>query len=264
MPSTGKSSRPYRDGVKSRRKRFVTENPSANVEQNEVVQPPEKLLPQTEVNNLVGAAKQRGYEKGRKDLMQEMQTQQTQSQPAAQPVPATQAQANFQPQPIAQNPDDIRRIAQEEIARQHQAAMQAYMQSQQNAEGQRIYNELNSKFSDAKAKDPTSVDFQQVLQDFHQNPEILRWANSVDNVADVIKNLQENPGKIGTLASLKNMPENYGVSAIKQISDSLKQNQSAEQSPKAPEPLSQIRPSNVGVGNGNGSENYSAQFKGLY
>jgi hypothetical protein len=237
----------------------VNENQALNNEVSGVAQPPaEKLLPQTEVNSLVGAAKQKGHERGYQQAMQEFQQQQ---QNAGMNQQAQQAQQSAIPnQPLASNPDDVRRIAAEEFNRQQQAFAQAQFEQQKQAEGQRIYNELQSKYTAAKATNP-AVDFNQTMQEFQQMPHILTLANNVDNSPDVIQHLKDNPGK---MAQISMLPPNFANMEMKKISDSIKQNQAALSAPKSPEPLSQIRPSTVGVGNSDGSGSFHSQYKGMY
>jgi hypothetical protein len=255
---TGKLARPHRDGVKSRRIRFVNENPVVDSQVTGVQQPAEKLLPQTEVNSLVGAAKQKGHERGYQQAMQEFQQQQ---QNAGMNQQAAQAQQTAIPnQPMAANPDDVRRIAAEEFARQQQAFQQAQEAHQQTMRGQQIFNDLQSKFAAAKATNP-DIDFNATMNEFQNAPDILALASTVDNSPDVIQHIRENPSK---MAQIRMMPENFAKTEMKKISDSIKQNQQALASPKIPEPLSQIRPSSVGVGNSEGSGSYHAQYKGQY
>ncbi len=219
--------------------------------------PPEKLLPQTEVNSLVGAAKQKGHERGYQQAMQEFQQQQ---QNAGMNQQAAQAQQSAVPnQPMAANPEDVRRIAAEEFSRQQQALVEAHIAQQRQITGQRIFNDLQSKYAMAKTTNP-DLDFNQTMQDFKDVPGILTLANKVDNSPDVIQHLKENPGKMAQIGML---PENFADIEMKKISDAVKQNQAALASPKSPEPLSQIRPSSVGVGNSDGSGG-SSRFKGAY
>ncbi len=235
----------------------MTENQSAETPTAGVTQvtQPEKLLTQHEVNALVGAAKQKGREQGREQTMQELQQSQqnagANAQPVNQPVQSIQ-------QPLG-GADDVRRIAADEIAKQHQLMMQRQVQQAQQADGMRIYNDLQAKHAVASTQDPT-VSFDKTLKDFEQMPQILRVANTVDNSVDVIKHLKDNPLKIG---GLNGLPENLAVQEIKKLSDSIKQNQQAAAAPKSPEPLSQIRPSNIGVGDSEG-QSYSSKFKGQY
>lgn len=236
----------------------MNENQALNSEVSGVAPPVEKLLPQTEVNSLVGAAKQKGHERGYQQAMQEFQQQQ---QNAGMNQQAQQAQQQPMPnQPSASHPDEVRRIAADEFSRQQQAFQQASQAQYEREQGQRIYNELQTKFSTAKQTNP-DVDFNKTMQEFQQMPHILTLANNVDNSPDVIQHLKENPGKIAQISML---PPNFANAEMKKISDSIKQNQAALSAPKSPEPLSQIRPSTVGVGNSEGSGSYHTQYKGMY
>jgi hypothetical protein len=216
----------------------------------------EKLLPQTEVNGLVGAAKQKareqGHQQGYQQALQELQSQNSGTQPVQPPASTVQS-------PMANSPDDVRRIAAEEFARQQQIYSENAMRQQQQANGQRIFNDLQTKFA-VSQKDNPAIDFGKTLQDFESTPEILRFASTVDNSPEVLQYLRENPEKIN---SIRGLSDNFGNVAMKKISDSIRQNQTASSSQRLPEPLSQIRPSNLGVGNSD-SASPSAAFKGQY
>src|SRR6185503_18863136 len=217
MPLLESYPRPNRDGVKSRRKRFVNENQALSNEGSGAAQPShEKLLPQSEVNSLVGSAKQKAKEQGYQQAMQEIQQQQ---QSAGMNQPAQQASMPH----VSANPDEVRRIAAEEFARQQQALVEAHNIQQQTMNGQRIYNDLQSKFAAAKSNNP-DLDFNKTMQEFQQMPHILTLANEVDNSPDVIQHLRDNPGK---MAQISMLPKNFADLEMKKISDSIKQNQAA-------------------------------------
>lgn len=249
----------------------MTENQESNVQTSDGsfgTTDDNALIPQHKANAIIKGVKKEMYEKGRNDLMNELKQQnalsvnpQDQSNSTQmEGIPnSTKVNVQQQPAPVMQNPEDVRRIAAEEFNRQQMAFMENVRQQQVNAEGQRIYGDLKGKFDTAKANDQT-VNFDQTLKDFQQTPEILTLASRVDNSPDVLKYLSENPEKI---AQLRVLPENFATNAMQRISDSIKQNQAAAAAPKMPEPLSQIRPSSVGVGNSDGASPAS-MYKGQY
>ena len=89
----------------------------------------------------------------------------------------------------------------------------------------------------------------------------------VDNGGDVLYELSKNPGKMGSILSL---PQNLAVKAIKELSSSIKMNQSASRS-NEPAPLSHTKPSYSGLAagregskSGNGPETHTiADLKAL-
>jgi hypothetical protein len=82
-------------------------------------------------------------------------------------------------------------------------------------------------------------------------PQIVQLANTVENTDDVMYELASNPNKLVTLLNLTNFGNGrLAYLETKKLSDSIKQNQTALQQPVPPEPLSQLKPSNVGTDNG--------------
>jgi hypothetical protein len=83
-------------------------------------------------------------------------------------------------------------------------------------------------------------------------PEIVDWANGLDNTADVVYEIAKNPTKFTTILNLAR--GGFGQLAqreLQKLSASIKQNESAADAAKSVnEPLSQIRPSTVGTDNG--------------
>lgn len=198
----------------------------------------EKLLPQHQVNALVGSAKQKGYEKGYQEGSNAANSHKESVNSALPPHSQTV------------DPDTVRRIAEETFLRQQQELHKKAMEDAYTQQGMQVLNQLNSKFMDAKQRLP---DFDNVvkLQKYVNAPEVLHYANTADNAGDVMYELAKSPYKTANILSLhKAGLTDDATQAIKEISDSIKQNQNALQQPKTPEPLNQIKPSNIGLGNG--------------
>lgn len=212
---------------------------SQNLTQSNAEAAAEKLVPQHEVNSLVGGAKQRGYEKGYQQALSELQQKQAPQQMGG------IAQAQQQMNPIGDE-NRMRQIAADEHAKAYQSMQQLAIQQAQHAEGTRILNELGAKFNEAKSRIP---DFDNVVKinDFHKMPEVLHYANMVDNSGDVMYDLAQNPSKIATIRSLSESSPQFALKEVKKLSDSIKQNQNALTQPQAPAPLGQVSTSNIGV-----------------
>lgn len=205
-------------------------------------QPAEKFLPQTQVNALIGSAKQKMYEKGRQDALAEASQQQNiQPQQQQQMIPQQNSGATMSVQG-----DDVRRIAQEEFAKQQQEWQKQVIAEQNKQQANQAAQQIMMKFNEAKTRIP---DFDKVvdMNTAIQMPDVLGLANQVDNTADVMYDLMQNPGKI---AQIRGVPEPLARLQIKRLSDSIKQNQMAASQPNTPEPLDQVKPSNIGLGNG--------------
>lgn len=198
----------------------------------------ENLLPQHQVNALVGSAKQKGYEKGYREALNSVQPPQQQTSNGV-------------------DPDTARKIAEETFAKQQQELQQKMIAAQQTHQAEQTLQQLGAKVNEAKTRLP---DFDQVV-DFKQfipAPEVLHYANGVDNSADVIYDLAKNPGKLAQIVALhRTGMRDMANMAVRQLSDSIKQNQNAAQQVKTPEPLNQMKPSNIGLGNGSGKESVS-------
>lgn len=203
----------------------------------------EKMLPQSAVNDLVGSAKQKGFDKGYQQAKSENQPQSPQ---------LSQNSSSAPPE------DQIRKVAADEFSKQAKAMQDQQFKEFQEREGQRIWGELQAKFQDAKTDHP---DFDQVVKqdDLQQIPDVLLLANKMDNAGHVVRDLMQNPGKI---ASLRMLPPNLAEKEIRKLSDSIKQNKSAAAAPATPAPLSNIKSSNLSIGDG--KPKTAADYRKLY
>lgn len=188
----------------------------APVQQQQPAQEP--LVPQHKVNELISEALQRGREKG-----------------------AREASANTNP---SANHDDYRRIAQEEFAKaQAQLAQQVQKQHEEKI-GRDALDQITKKMSDAATRYPDYDDKVRALK-LETMPDVLWYANTVENGGDVLHDLAENPAKIGMIRSL---PPHLAQMEIKKLSDSIKLNQNAKTNTNLPnEPFHQIKSTGSGV-----------------
>lgn len=180
--------------------------------------PIEKTIPQSVVDNVVKQAKHHAYEQGKKVAKEELAQQQVNT-----PV-ATQTSTSL-------TTEDVQNL----IA-SHTAQQANEWQAQQ------IAQQFLGKLSLAKDKYP---DFEETLTNLevHKFPEVVQLANNFDNTADIMYELGKNPSKAVILKQLAQLNPKMGVLEIQRLSDSIKQNQSAKQTPSAQPPLSQLTPS---------------------
>jgi hypothetical protein len=234
----------------------VVQEPATPVTETQVAQSAEKMVPQSEVNRLVGGAKQKGYERA----AEEFRNQQQHAQQAPQYQQAPQVQ-NRAPSlgGIDQNTLDtyvdqrFQQLQQQQVEQQQQA----YYQQEAN----RILQEMGQKTNDAKSR---YEDYDQALESvggFQSVPEVWQYANAVDNGGDVLYDLAKNPGKVATILQLGSRDQNLAISEIKRLSESIKSNQNGVNQQVAPDPIRQVKSSNVGVGDGPSS---IADFKKIY
>lgn len=198
---------------------------------NEVQSSPsiEQMVPQSKVNELVGAAKHKGYQKALAELTQTNQAPQAPSVGMG-----------------GMSQEDIRRAVADEMHKHLQTQQAEALKAQQEAEGKRIMQEIHGKVTEAAQRIP---DFEDVTSkvDWREIPEVLHYANqSGVATGDVLYDLAKNPSKIATLRSL---PPGLALNEIRKLSNSIQTNMAATQTNAPPEPLGQTKPSNVGVGN---------------
>jgi hypothetical protein len=232
----------------------VNEVPNTEVEQPSVeVQPEPKVFHQHEINAMVGGAKKSGFDKGYQQAKAELM-----AQPVAQPNPSPV----FNP---ADNDSKLRQIAIEELSKQR-AVEQAKWEAQQREEaGTRILNDLTTKTSSAKSK---FDDYDKVVRsdfgNFAKTPEVLLLAHQFDNAGEMLYDMAKNPGKIAQIAMFEKLGmREEAYNEMKKLSDSIKVNEMSANQPKPRTPLSQVNPSNIGVGKTDDNIS-SSDFKGSY
>lgn len=197
----------------------------------------EKMVPQSAVDKAVKHAKHSAYEQGRREALNTIQ---------AQPAPAIENQMP-QAQTPAQSMGGMPAVSPEQV--QKMIAEHAQQQAQQY-HAHSIANEFLGKLATGKEKYP---DFDEKIDslDLSTIPQVVQLANSFDNTSDIMYELANNPNKLVTLLNLSNFGNGkLAYMEAKKLSDSIKQNQTALQQPIPPEPLSPLKPSNVGTDNG--------------
>lgn len=251
-------------------------NPPGENQQAEVK--PDKVFYQTDLDKVATKVRHEAYEKGRRDLANELQLQQVaaasqqqtqmpqgnqfaaqQGQPAlAQPnsyqAPVMQQNAyGQQPSPMQSQQtgqqanymtiEDARRLFNE----------QAEMQRQQGVVNQ-VINDFGTKLIAGSQKYP---DFEEKIAPLRQSfkdgqlGELIWLTNGADNTADIIYDLANNPQKVANLVTLAQKSPPLAHQAVAQLSNSIKMNENAaKQTQSASEPLTQVKPSTTGTDNG--------------
>lgn len=129
----------------------------------------------------------------------------------------------------------------------------------QKAVAQKVMNDFTTKMASGYEKYP---DFKDKMQEFGlaEFTDIVQMATNTENTADVMYELANNPGKLGSILALSGRSQRKAMEAIQELSKSIKDNESAKTSMKSREPLSQIKPSTTAVGNGDpGIQDYMKQ-----
>lgn len=201
----------------------------------------EKMIPQSKANDLVsyGIAKgydkghQAGYEKARAELM---------NQQNAQP---TQAASTAQDQPLTRDEMDRR------IAESHEKARQQAIVDQLETQFKQKLEMGKAKIADYDEKVKPIVDEMYANPQHYGNLAVL--VNSIDNTADVLRDLAENPAKKAQFIMMSHYSPRDAAMEIKKLSDSIKLNEQSLAQSKATSvnaPLSQTQSSPVGLGDG--------------
>lgn len=212
------------------------------------------------VTKIVQRERAKAYEKGKKEALMDMQqpAQEAQINPsaiAANPVLPQQA-----PQigGISQlSPDQIRQMVAQEAPR----ALQDHVRSMQQ---QALVNSFVSKMQAAEKKYPGLEQKLNELVDFSTMAPLIPAIDKMENTADIMHELIENPMKMGNLVSLHYSQPKLAEKAIQNLSSSIRMNDEAKVAEKtANEPFSQEKPSlNAGKDDGNMSvSDFKAMFK---
>lgn len=175
--------------------------------------PQEKMLPQSEVNEIVGRVRAEATARAQAQMQQAT---------TAQPGSLTEEQVR---ELIAQQTQSIQ-------------AEQARM-----AMAERVVGEFAGKMDLGKE---SYEDFEDTVKqiDLSTIPEIVQLANSVGNTHDVMYDLAKNPYKIGNLLTLAKASPHLARAEINRLSQSIVANKSAvAQASGAKEPLSQMKAS---------------------
>lgn len=199
--------------------------------------PEEKLVPQSEVNALVGAAKAQAAEKARRAAQAEMERlMQQQSAPAmfAQAQQAAPAQAA-----------DTEAQYQQIVERLNQEIQRQKLEDEMAA----IANNFQAQFSDA-AKN--YEDYSDVTKDFDpsQMPELVYMlgTSGIPNMGDVVYELNKNPSKMAEVMVLIRENPSLAKRQISRLSASIAENRQAldqAQGTQTDAPLSRLQPSRV-------------------
>jgi hypothetical protein len=190
----------------------------------------EKLLKQSEVNELVGRSKHEAYTKGLRD-----------AQAATPPQAATPVAQSMGGMPQVTEDHVRQMIADEHQKQTHMAAVHNVLSNFANQMGT-----AKSKYSDF---DETVGN----LGDLKNIPHVVQLAAESGMAGDVMYELGRNPGKVATLTTLAYVNPDLAKYEMKKLTDSIKTNQDSSKAPDIAEPLSQVKPSAVGTDNGSNS-----------
>lgn len=233
-------------------------NVGADEAENSETTPPEKMLPASQVNELIKKAKRKGEQKMQEQLdAAKQQIEQLQAQQAQQQVQNV-AQTGSQQPPQQQQQGQQQGVDPQQIQQQ---VMQLLQQKQQEDEAKRHQEQIEQEVNQvaqqyfgkmAQGKDMFE-DFEAMTADFNpaEFPQLVFLANQLDNTPAIIYELRKNPGKLADLAVLVEKSPNMARSELTKLSESIKRNDEAKRTlQEAQDPLSRLKPSPVGTDNG--------------
>lgn len=210
----------------------------------------EHTIPQSKVNEIVGAAKRDAYERGKAEALALAQH-------------AAKVQEKAESQAPALGVTDFEKLLDDRM--EQFAADQAARLEKQEADkyANHVLTEMAQKTQAAKAKHSDYDEKLASVNGFQEVPEIYALANMVDNGGEVLYHFADNPSKVGILLNLSSRSPSLAKKEITRLSESLKNVEHAAKSKdaSAPEPLQRIQGSPSGIDNGEATvSDYRKQF----
>jgi hypothetical protein len=205
----------------------------------ETSQPQEKLVPQSQVNEIVGNAKREAAAKA----VEHYKAQQAQN-------PATYAPPQEHYTNRSMSEDDVKRYTDSEIKRHFSQMEQDAMERANVEAANRVVGMFKDKVIAGKGKfdDFETVTGNVAMQYYPNVVQLL--AEHVDNTADVLYHLAKNRDKLYRLEALSGHNSSDGIFEIKRLAESIKANDENLKGKNPNLPLSQQRPSNTGTDSG--------------
>lgn len=214
-----------------------------NQTQNEPVHATEKLVPQSQVNEIVGNAKREAAERA----VEAYKRQQAQSSSFSNEPRQNQS---YETPNRYMSEDDIKRLTGDEIKR-HLSQIEQEAAERANVEAaNRVVSQFRDKVLAGKDKfqDFETVTGNVAMQYYPNVVQLL--AEHVDNTADVLYHLAKNRDKLYRLESLSSHNPSDAIYEMRRLSDSIKENDDLSNIKNPKSPLSQQRPSNTGTDSG--------------
>jgi hypothetical protein len=220
--------------------------------------PPEKMLPASQVNELIKKAKRKGEQKMQEQLeAARQQIEQLQAQQAQQQVQNVAQTGQMQPQQQQQQGQQQGLDAQQVMQQVMQQLQQKQEEEQRKRHEEQIEQEVNQVaqqyFGKMAQGKEMFEDFEAITADFNpaEFPQLVFLANQMDNTPAIIYELRKNPGKLADLAVLVEKSPNMARSEIAKLSESIKRNDEAKRTLQEPQdPLNRLKPSPVGTDSG--------------
>ena len=202
--------------------------------------PQEKMLRQSEVNDIVGKRSQEAASRAVEQYKRSQDSQSSNYQPQT-----NQHQSNQ-----SMSEERYRQVAAEEAQRFHEQQRSEWQTKNETENAQRIVKSFYDKIASGKERyeDFDKVTSEIDLQSFPNAVQIL--AEHLDNSGDVLYEFGKNALKLEQLERLAERSPRMAIAEAKRLAESIKANQSASNRKTPNAPLSQQRPSNLGTDSG--------------
>ena len=198
-------------------------------------EPASDMLNKATVSKIVERERLKAFAKGKQEALMELQQQQQAPQESAQApqqAAAPQQLGGMQQMSAA----DIERM----IAERAPQLLQDHVNEMRNKQ---TVDSFVSKMQAAEAKHP-GLEAKLNDLDYSTMAPVISMANDMENTADIMKELLDNPMKMGNLMTLMYTQPKMASKAMMELSNSIKTNQDAlAQEKQAQDPMSQLKPS---------------------
>ncbi len=196
-----------------------------------VEQATEKMLTQEQVNALVGREKAAAAEKARREV-----------------------EAHYQSKLQNQNQQEPKVAAQPSAEEMYQHMMQRFNEDAEKRAYEEHGRQIGELFNSKMAQGPEMYeDFKEVMDDIDTNRYfgVSYLAAQMDNTAQIMYELANNPLKLATINDLAKQDEKLARKELQKLSRSISQNEKAKDEYVATNaPLSKMKPSNVSADKG--------------
>lgn len=207
----------------------------------------ERVFRQSEVNDIVKKAKY-----GAVEDFKRMSSEQPDyaSRKYGESGPISSSQPNTQSQSMAPDENKYRQIAAQEASRLRDEWVQEARTKAEADQAQRIVQTFWNKLAPGREK---YQDFDKVTSDieYAQFPNVVQLlAQHAENAHDILYSLGNDRLKMSQLEYLASKSPRDAIVQVQRLSQSIKDNESASKLKVPNEPLSKLRPSNLGTDNG--------------
>jgi hypothetical protein len=217
--------------------------------------PSEHYVSQSQVNDIVKAARSKAYERARDETDQKWSTRFDEHKAEIERLMGDKARKSSEPGDARKpsqsvDADAIERAVSAAVAKQQAADQQRYATEQNQQMWTTTINQLTPKIEDAARKYDDFHEMTTAVNYHEVAPEVLLLANQVDNSGDILYHLAANPAKLAMLKSVIRETPHLAQRELTKLSTSLKQNDEANSYRLPRDPLSQLDPTHASGNSG--------------